>query len=324
MHIGLQLYDERLRSLHLPTTIQRIRINPLLVAASAPGTQQESFHLDSSIRPRPGDQSGITGDVTLYNPTSRNAAIQIQGATYLPLGGSAEEQDRRVFSKVHWIRSHPDGLEAAGKIQLTDQHRNMVLLLERIATFYLRTFERDVAPDDPKRSEFPTNWYLNYAQYISRMVQAGRHKWTKTEWLNDTLDDVLEASKPFQDVVDVQIRALDAIVQKLYMMRLSEEDWHQAILEGIDASRLESPNGPEITTGLSDVPFEIPNAPTWYNNPKFSDFIVHLPTEDKDAGSGKTSVSIQDLLQRCNTQDDVLEVVERKFEAHSTSRRYLG
>lgn len=111
-------------------------------------------------------------------------------------------------------------------------------------------------------------------------------------------------------------RALDAIVQKLYMMKLSEEDWHQAILEAIDASRLESPHGPEITTGLSDVPFEISNAPTWYTNPKFSDFIVHASTEKNDDGSGKAPVSIQELLQECQSREHVLEVVERELAPH--------
>ena len=45
-------------------------------------------------------------------------------------------------------------------------------------------------------------------------------------------------------------RSPDAIVQKLHMMRLSEEDWHQAVGEAIDASRLDSAHGPELTTGL--------------------------------------------------------------------------
>lgn len=201
-------YDEQLRSLHLPTTIERVRVNPSLLAASATRTQEECLDLVSSIRQRSDGQRGITGDVTLYSSGDPHAAIQIQGATYLPLGGAAEEQDRRVFSKVHWIGSRPDGLEAAREIPLTDAHRNMVLLLERIATFYLRKFQHEVDPDDPKRSEFPTKWYLNYARYITELVQSGKHKWVKSEWLRDTLDDILEASKPFRGVVDVDIMHL--------------------------------------------------------------------------------------------------------------------
>ncbi|KAK6067717.1 polyketide synthase/peptide synthetase [Seiridium cupressi] len=48
---------------------------------------------------------------------------------------------------------------------------------------------------------------------------------------------------------------LDAIVQRLNLLRLSEEDWHQSICEAINnAARLDLPYGPELTTGLADVP----------------------------------------------------------------------
>ena len=70
------------------------------------------------------------------------------------------------------------------------------------------------------------------------------------------------------------------IVQKLHMMRMSEEDWCQSFSEAIDASRLESPNGPELTTGLSDVPFETSSAPYWFKNPMFSSFIVQQKAVD--------------------------------------------
>jgi hypothetical protein len=107
-------------------------------------------------------------------------------------------------------------------------------------------------------------------------------------------------------------RALDVIVQKLHMMRMSEEDWTQAISEAIDASRLESPHGPEITTGLSDVPFDTPNAPNWFLNPKFSSFIVQQGTASEDKNEGKASASVSERLRSCQTQEEVSTVVERK------------
>jgi hypothetical protein len=55
------------------------------------------------------------------------------------------------------------------------------------------------------RSEFTTKWYLNYARYITDMVETGQHKWAQKEWLQDTVDDIMEASKPFMHLPDVQI-----------------------------------------------------------------------------------------------------------------------
>lgn len=94
------LYDEQLRNVHLPTTIQHIKINPALLGA-ADRSQDEFFPIDSAIAPRESDQRGITGHVDLYTGKSSNAAIQVQGASFMPLGGAAAEEDRRVFSRVH-------------------------------------------------------------------------------------------------------------------------------------------------------------------------------------------------------------------------------
>jgi acyl transferase domain-containing protein len=196
-------YDEQLRSLHLPTSIQHIRINPALLGADR--SHDEFFPVDSAISPKKPGQRGIFGHVEVYSEKSPHAAIQIQGASFMPLGGGATEEDRRVFSRVHWVNSHPDGLEAGRDIPLTEDHRDTVRLLERIATFYLRKFDKEIPADHPMRSEFTTKWYLNYARYITDMVETGQHKWAQKEWLQDTVDDIMEASKPFMHLPDVQI-----------------------------------------------------------------------------------------------------------------------
>ena len=108
-------------------------------------------------------------------------------------------------------------------------------------------------------------------------------------------------------------RALDLIVQKLHMMRLSEEDWCQAICEAIDASRLDSPHGPELTTGLSDIAFDTPNAPEWFLNPKFSSFIIHQKMNNGDGNNDEAAgASLQDLLLGCQSQEDLHNIITRK------------
>ncbi|KAE8548385.1 hypothetical protein EYB25_008763 [Talaromyces marneffei] len=200
-------YDEQLRTIHLPTSIQRIRINPALCNATA-WQQGEFAPVDSAIVPRKPDERGITGHVQLYSYADQHAAIQVQGASFMPFGGSTAEADRKVFSRVDWISDRLDGETAALDIPLGGSHRNMVIMLERIATFYLRKFHKEVPPDHPIRSEFTTKWYLNYARYITDMVESGKHKWAKKEWLNDTLEDVKNCSKDFAHIPDVQIMHL--------------------------------------------------------------------------------------------------------------------
>jgi NAD(P)-dependent dehydrogenase (short-subunit alcohol dehydrogenase family) len=109
-------------------------------------------------------------------------------------------------------------------------------------------------------------------------------------------------------------RAWDRIAQNNYMMRLSEEDFVQSICEAIDGSRLDSSQGPEISTGLNNVPSDAPSQPFWSPDPKFSIFMVHRQAMTETEGQGKVAAAanIQDLLQKCQSQQEVYEVIERK------------
>lgn len=105
-------------------------------------------------------------------------------------------------------------------------------------------------------------------------------------------------------------RALDLIVQKISLMHLSEEDWHQIFAEAIEVGRVDSPHGPEITTGLSDIPADAPNAPNWFMNPKFSSFIIHEKKDKQDMTSERTATtSIKYLLEACQTEKGLHKII---------------
>lgn len=118
-------------------------------------------------------------------------------------------------------------------------------------------------------------------------------------------------------------RALDAIVQKLHMMRLSEEDWHQAIGEAIEASRLESLHGPEITTGIAQIAYNVPVLPTWASNPKFSAFVVDARSNSEESPKTEAMSSVQDILQGCKSRAELRDVVMSKSITEISSDQSL-
>ncbi|KAI1073512.1 putative polyketide synthase [Whalleya microplaca] len=200
-------YDEHLRTIHLPTTIRQIMINP---EACIPMTrvQDASVSIDAAVALRKEEWRGITGHANIYRGSSRHAVIQVQGASFMPLGGAAMAKDRKVFSKVNWILSRPDGSVAVHDIALAQDHGVTVDLLERIAVFYLKMFDREVAVDHTMRSQSPTSNYLNFARHVATIVDSGKHKWAQKSWLQDTLENIVEVSKPFSHCPDVQIMHL--------------------------------------------------------------------------------------------------------------------
>lgn len=171
-------------------------------------TDMELVPVDANITPRGFGEQGFSGDCTVYTNDDPHAAIQVQAVKLKPVGGSSADGDRQVFSRLDWLNRKPDGLAAAIDTTVSQDDRDMLDALERISVYYLNQFHRQVPADDPVRSERPYSCYLEYARHIVDLVQSGKHKWAKKEWLRDSLEDVLAATNKYNEIVDVKMMHL--------------------------------------------------------------------------------------------------------------------
>jgi acyl transferase domain-containing protein len=186
--------DEQLRNLHLPTTISKIRVNPSALAQPEGVNQDVDFmEVDSTCNPedRSSPGSGFSGNVNIYLHGSRHAAVQVDHVLFKPVGAAASD-DHNIFCKMDLVPAKPDGYAAADGIPVTQYEKDMMWILSRIVNFYLRQFDRDVPQDSPARSEAPLCHYLNYARYITGLLDRGENKFAKEEWRDDTLQDILD------------------------------------------------------------------------------------------------------------------------------------
>ncbi|RYP47174.1 hypothetical protein DL768_006724 [Monosporascus sp. mg162] len=111
-------------------------------------------------------------------------------------------------------------------------------------------------------------------------------------------------------------RQLDLTVAKTAMMHLSEQDFHQIFAECMEAGHLDNPSGPEISTGLLSLTPESTHIPPWYSDPKFTRFRIQKPSASSNTAKEKVnSASVQDLLQACRSEQDVLQVVKQAYGA---------
>ena len=186
--------DGQLRNLHLPTSIAKVRVNPAVFVSQK--IQDNYVTIDSTCnrtdRASPG--SGFSGHADLYFNGCSNAAIQVDHVRFKPLG-TAVNSDRNVFYKMHWVPSAPDGILAADGIPATQDDTDLLWVLSRIASYYLRKFDNDVPEDSPARFESPLCHYLNHARHMTGLLRSGEHGYAKKEWMNDSLDDVMDDVK---------------------------------------------------------------------------------------------------------------------------------
>ena len=192
--------DDQLLKMHLPTSMGNIRINPALCQSMT------NMSVDSRLSQH--SSPGFLGDVNLYTNDSRYAAIQIERIELVPLGATTSADDRKVFSKYHWVSNSLDGKKAASDTTVDKSHEENLMALERISTYYLHQFELQVPANSPLRTDSPHIHYLRYVRHITALVQSGKHKWVKPEWLNDTLEDMLQATEQFSDLPDAKVMHL--------------------------------------------------------------------------------------------------------------------
>ena len=186
--------DNQLRNLHLPTSIAKVRVNPAVFVSQKIRDDYVTVESTCNRIDRASPGSGFSGHVDLYSNGCSNAAIQVDQVRFKPLG-TAANSDRNVFYKMHWVPSAPDGMTAAEGIPVTQDDIDLLWVLSRIASYYLRKFDEDVPKNSPARSESPLCHYLNYARHMTGLLRSGEHRYAKKEWVNDSLDDVMNEIK---------------------------------------------------------------------------------------------------------------------------------
>lgn len=201
-------YDGQLRALHVPSSIEKFRINPAAIPSMRQSCQSLPFGLEASIKRLDLGDRGLSARATMFQPHAPcHGAIQVRNIIFRP-AELLQRQDKKMFLKEYWVSGLVDSFGIAQTVTLTEYHDKLHSLLERIATFYLRKFDSEITSDDPIRLQPHLSHYLNYARFITSKVQAGKHRVARPEWFYDTLEDISEASSAFPGVVDVEIMQL--------------------------------------------------------------------------------------------------------------------
>lgn len=194
---------DRLSCLHLPQSCDLIRVSPALCRSIRSTTTLAP--VDATITLYGTEDDGFCGDISVFPENVPYAAIQLQQLKLKPLRQISTSDDRKLFFETHWIGSSPDGRSAASDSVISRYHRDVLEVLIRLSTFYLRQLDQSMPSDHPSSLGAQHSSYLQYARRVTRLVESGEHKWAKKSWLNDTLEDIMEASKPFLDRSDVKL-----------------------------------------------------------------------------------------------------------------------
>ncbi|KAI1638954.1 polyketide synthase-like protein [Biscogniauxia mediterranea] len=200
--------DNKIWSMHVPTKVGRVRINPELCKSEMWKGRQLPFDANN-----PKDTTSIYGDVDIFPAGSDNAMIQVEGLLCVPFSTATAKDDRHLFSSTLWAPAVPNAEKVVFDNLATPHHYTLARKMERVACFYLRNLERSVPMDDSSRHQGPFTQLFKFASDTLTKSRCGPSSCWEPDWETDTAESIAELCKGCEDIID--FRLLHAIGEKL-------------------------------------------------------------------------------------------------------------
>ncbi|RYP81860.1 hypothetical protein DL769_001820 [Monosporascus sp. CRB-8-3] len=192
--------DERLWSLHVPTAIRRIRLNPQ-VCASLP-TSGCQVPVCATID---NASEKFSASIDLLSRNGEQGMMQIEDLTIKTFAPATDADDRVVFTSTKFGPAVPDGTAVAEGIRPTAHEAELAIACERMAYYYLRKWDAELS-DEQWANGQPHHKYLR--DWVNRTLSiaiSGNHPTLKSEWSEDTPEDIEELARTYAGDLDVKM-----------------------------------------------------------------------------------------------------------------------
>ena len=219
--------DGRMRAPHLPSSIDRIRIDAVAVGRRCPCQQHgqdgsETLLADCHVRETL--TNGISGDVDLFCAACERPTIQVEGLAASRLSPPSDRDDRDLLARTVWARDLQScGLEAPQEIPgYREDRAELNDACDRTAYFYLRELCGQISQDEIPSLQWHLQCLMDWAHHLISTVKAGRHSRVLADWAADTRGDIEAWRDRYGDRVEMQL--IHAVGQRLpSLMRASPQ-----------------------------------------------------------------------------------------------------
>ncbi|KAL2864256.1 uncharacterized protein BJX67DRAFT_383918 [Aspergillus lucknowensis] len=193
--------DGRLWSVHVPTNIRRLQVNPSLWLTDI--DHESSLRFDATVTS--SAQATIQGDVELFTTDSDRLALQVEGLHAKPFSDATPNNDFHLFSEVVWSRALPDGYAAAQDNRAAFDAYELAYAFERVAYYYFRRLDEAIPVEIRTDFEPHQASLFNYIDHVLSAVKDGKHQYIKEQWAADTHEEILDLVARYPDSIDLRI-----------------------------------------------------------------------------------------------------------------------
>ncbi|TQV94383.1 hybrid NRPS/PKS enzyme [Cordyceps javanica] len=179
--------DGTIWSLHVPTHISLVSINPHLIPLDHCGTKTAKFA--ASIRDK-GPSSSIVADIQLFSLDEMHCIVSIENASLIPFAPATAANDKPLFSHFSYAVSQPSGQLAALENPTSAFEHELFKDLDRISYWYMRTAAEAFPIGQRKAMSATFKYYLRWCDRMVVKVTRGEYPIVPPECNNDAYEDI--------------------------------------------------------------------------------------------------------------------------------------
>ena len=207
--------DGRMNAPHLPSAIDRIRVD-MTVVGGCSCQQRYNLEDNSSSRlvadchVRQDSTAIISGDVDLFCAGCERPTMQVEGLAVSRLSKPTSRDDRPLFARTVWDRD----LQSCGPELSPDRptpgypegRAKLSEVCDRMAYFYLSHLGSQISQEESQSMAWHFQYLLDWAvNQVVPTVQAGRHTRVRAEWTADTYEVIEAWRNQYIDCVEIQL-----------------------------------------------------------------------------------------------------------------------
>ncbi|KAI1350261.1 hypothetical protein F5Y01DRAFT_326635 [Xylaria sp. FL0043] len=192
--------DERLWSLHVPTSIQCIRVNPAVCALQP--AQASTVPVCATIS---DDSASFSACIDLFGGGGKHGMVQIEDLVIKTFAPATEADDRVMFAHTMYDYAVPDGAAVTEGVRATPSESELAVACERIAYYYIRKWDSDLLDEEWAKGQPHHKHLRNWVEHVLSIASAGKHPTLKKEWCDDSHRDIKALMSRYPDNLDVKM-----------------------------------------------------------------------------------------------------------------------
>nr|AFI23580.1 PKS-NRPS hybrid [Colletotrichum higginsianum] len=194
--------DTMLRSVYLPTRIERLIVSPQRCLEFAGKSVTVPFDSVAMI----GSSKSVTGDASIYTPQGFDTkAIQLEGLQTRPLSDAAQLDELNIFTEAVWGVDRPDSEMAIAMTEVEPLDPEFFFSLERVAYYYHRNLGASIPRSEREGVEWHHKRLLAYNDHVLDSVDRGTNPFARKEWKHDTKEVIAEILQKYSQSASMKL-----------------------------------------------------------------------------------------------------------------------